>query len=59
MGESAAFPIPAKARAAMRELIEVVSRFEDVAQELGISMRVRDEIQQAIDAQCDYYASRL
>ncbi len=43
----------------MHELIEVVSRFEDVAQELGISRRVRDEIQQAIDAQCNYYASRL
>ncbi len=43
----------------MHELIEVVSRFEDVARELGISKCVRDEIQQAIDAQCNYYASRL
>ena len=59
LGERAAFPTPKKARAVMRELIEVVIRFEDVAQELGISRRVRDEIRQAIDAQCDYYASRL
>ena len=59
LGELAAFPSHTHSRRVVRDLIDVVSNFDVVAKELGVSEPVRQEITASIQAECDYYAARL
>ena len=59
LGELAAFPSSKQSRRALHDLIEVVSTFDTVAENLGVSESVRREITEAIQTECDYYAARL
>ena len=59
LGERASYASPAKSRAVIRDIIEVVSTFEQVAKDLGVSKPIRKEIAQRLDAQCEHYASQI
>lgn len=59
LGERASYASPAKSRAVIRDLIENVSKFEQVSKDLGISKPTRDEIARRLGAQCEHYASQL
>jgi serine/threonine-protein kinase HipA len=59
LGERASYASPAKSRAVIRDLIENVSKFEQVSKDLGISKPTREEIARRLGAQCEHYASQL
>jgi len=59
LGERASYASPAKSRAVIRDIIEVVSTFEQVAKDLGVSKSIRKEIAQRLDAQCERYTSQI
>ena len=59
LGERASYALPAKSRAVIRDLIEHVSKFEQVSKDLGISQPTREEIARRLGAQCEHYASQL
>jgi len=59
LGERASYASPAKSRAVIRDIIEVVSTFEQVAKDLGVFKPIRKEIAQRLDAQCEHYASQI
>ena len=59
LGERASYASPEKSRAVIRDIIEVVSTFEQVAKDLGVSKPIRTEIAQRLDAQCAHYASQI
>ena len=59
LGERASYASPAKSRAVIRDLIENVSKFEQVSKDLGISQPTREEIARRLGAQCEHYASQL
>jgi hypothetical protein len=55
----ASYASPAKSRVVKRDIIEVVSKFEQIAGGLGISKPIREEIARRLDAQCEHYASGI
>ena len=59
LGERASYASPEKSRAVIRDIIEVVSTFEQVAKDLGVSKPIRKEIAQRLDAQCAHYAVQI
>jgi len=59
LGERASYASPEKSRAVIRDIIEVVSTFEQVAKDLGVSKPIRKEIAQRLDARCAHYASQI
>ena len=59
LGERASYASPAKSHAVIRDIIEVVSTFKQVAEDLGVSKPIRKEIARRLDAQCEHCASQI
>ena len=57
LGERVSYASPAESRAVICDVIEVVSKFERVSKDLGISKPIREEIARRLNAQCEHYAS--
>ena len=57
LGERLLYASPAESRVVICDVIEVVSKFERVSKDLGISKPIREEIARRLNAQCEHYAS--
>ena len=59
LGERASSSTPAKSRAVLRDLIDVVSTFDQVAKGIDVSTSIREQIARRLDDQCEHYASQI